>query len=76
MSNPFVTPDEIKEVFHKLHLEDQYSFLEADLISLADAFIMAAMPAITRNEREMCVSVVRSLNATVADKLQEIRGHL
>lgn len=76
MTNPFLNLNEIKEVFHKLYLEGQYSFLEDDLQRMADAFIMAAAPKITRLERDMCINFVRSLNGPVAAKLQEIRGPL
>jgi len=76
MSNPFLTLSEIKEVFRNLNLEGQYSFFEHDLVVLAEAYIKAAMPAIIRHEREMCINYVRSLNGPVADKLQERRGPL
>lgn len=76
MSNPFLSINEIKETFHKLYLEGNYSFLEDDLERMADAFIAAAAPKITRLERDMCINFVRSLNSPVAAKLQEIRGNL
>lgn len=76
MSNPYLSEKEILEVFHKTQLEDQYSFLTEDLVKLASAFIMAASPAIVRNERLMCIDVVRSMNSGVADKLKDIRGNL
>jgi hypothetical protein len=76
MSNPYLNEVETLKAFHALHLEGNYSFLVEDLQKLADAFIMAAMPAIIRNERALCIDVVRSLNSGVADKLREIRGHL
>ena len=76
MSNPFLDINEIKETFRKLHLEGNYSFLEEDLEKMADAFIAAAAPKITRLERDMCVRFVSSLNSQVAAKLQETRGPL
>ena len=76
MSNPYLTTEEIKETFRKVYLEENYAFLEEDLVKLADAFIMAAAPSIVKLEREMCIDFVRSLNSTVADALQEKRGSL
>ena len=76
MSNPYLSEKEILEVFHKTQMEDQYAFLTEDLVKLASAFIMAASPAIVRNERLMCIDVVRSMNSGVADKLKDIRGNL
>ena len=74
--NPFLDLKGIKEAFRDAHLEENHNFLEEDLQKLADAFIMAACPAIVKLEREMCIKFVRSLNTHVADKLQEVRGNL
>jgi len=74
--NPFLDLKGIKEAFRDAHLEENHNFLEEDLQKLADAFIMAAAPAIVKLEREMCIKFVRSLNSHVADKLQEVRGNL
>ena len=74
--NPFLDLQGIKEAFRGVYLEENHSFLEEDLEKLADAFIMAAAPAIVKLEREMCIKFVRSLNSHVADKLQEVRGNL
>mgnify|MGYP003340056951 FL=1 len=74
--NPFLDLKGIKEAFRDAHLEENHNFLEEDLQRLADAFIMAAAPAIVKLEREMCIKFVRSLNSHVADKLQEVRGNL
>lgn len=76
MSNPYLSVEEIKSEFRKVYLEENYPLLEDDLVKLADAFIMAAMPVICRVERQMCIDFVRSLNTLVADALQEKRGHL
>jgi hypothetical protein len=43
---------------------------------LANALIMAATPAIVRVERAMCIDFVRTLNAPVAQALEEKRGAL
>jgi hypothetical protein len=74
--NPFLDLKGVKEAFRDAHLEENHNFLEEDLQKLADAFIMAAAPAIVKLEREMCIKFVRSLNSHVADKLQEVRGKL
>jgi hypothetical protein len=72
----YLTLDEIKKVFHETYLTENHDFLEEDLETLANAFIMAAMPAIVRTERAMCIGFVRSLNAPVAQALEEKRGAL
>ena len=74
--NPYLNQDEIKEAFRKIYLEENYDFLEEDLIKLADGFIMAAMPAIVKTERDMCVKFVNSLNTNVARALGEYRENL
>lgn len=76
MSNPYLDKEGIKDAFRKVYLEETYAFLEEDLVKLADAFIMAAMPSIVKVERQMCIDFVRTLNSTVADALQEKRGSL
>jgi len=74
--NPYLTPDEIKKTFHTVYLEENHHFLEDDLLKLADAFIMAAVPAIVKTERDMCVKFVNSLNTNVARALSEYRDNL
>ena len=74
--NPYLNLDEIKEAFRKIYLEENYDFLEEDLVKLADGFIMAAMPAIVKTERDMCVKFVNSLNTNVARALGEYRENL
>ena len=76
MNNPYLTFEEIKKAFHEANLVENYNFLEEDLIKLANAFVMAAMPAIVRNERSMCIKFVASLNSEVAKALEEKRKHL
>ena len=72
----YLSLDEIKQVFHETDLTENHDFLEEDLETLANAFIMAAMPAIVRVERAMCIDFVRTLNAPVAQALEEKRGAL
>ena len=74
--NPYLNTNEIKEAFRKIYLEENYDFLEEDLIKLADGFIMAAMPAIVKTERNMCIKFVNSLNTNVARALGEYRENL
>lgn len=76
MINPYMTQEEILKTFRSIHLEGNYDFLVEDLEKLASEFIMAAMPTIVRTERALCIDVARSVNSHVADKIQEVRGHL
>jgi len=76
MNNPYITKEQVNEAFRKIYLEENYSFLEDDLMKLADGFIMAAMPAIRRTELTMCVNFVKSLNSDVAAALYEKRNKL
>ena len=76
MKQLYLTTQEINETFRKVHLEENHNFLEEDLVKLANAFVMAAMPAIVRLEREMCIDFVNSLNTEVGKALQEKRGSL
>jgi hypothetical protein len=76
MNNPYLTMEEIKEAFRKVYLEETHNFIEEDLGKLANAFVMAAMPAIVRTERAMCVDFVRTLNPDVAKALSDKRGNL
>ena len=71
-----LSPDEIKEAFRGLWLEENYAFLEEDLVKLANGFIEAAAPKIAKMERDLCVEFVRSLNGQVADALEAKRGPL
>jgi hypothetical protein len=76
MNNPYITLEDIKESFRKVNLEENHNFLEEDLVALANSFVMAAMPAIVRAERNLCVEFVKSLNPEVAQALKEKRGNL
>jgi hypothetical protein len=74
MSNEFLTLEEIKKAFRKVHLDENYNFLEEDLSKLANAFVAAAEPAIAEAERKKCVTFVRSLNTQVAQALADFKG--
>ncbi|CAB5220090.1 hypothetical protein UFOVP239_49 [uncultured Caudovirales phage] len=71
-----LTKEEIKEVFINSHLEENYNFLEEDLIKLANAFTLKVAPKIAQAERAECIEFVRSLNGLVADSLEAKRGKL
>ena len=68
-----ITTEQINKAFHGVTLEENYNFLEEDLVKLAHAFIDAATPTIVATEHQECVKVVRSMNSFVAEKLQDIR---
>lgn len=72
--NEILTPQEISEVFINTPLEEDYNFLQDDLVKLANAFIKAAKPKIELEERILCVDVARSVNHLVAAKIAEVRG--
>jgi len=74
--NPYLDKEQIKETFRNIYLEENYNFLEEDLVKLADAFIMAALPMIIRTERDMCIKFVNTLNTNVARALGEYRENL
>jgi hypothetical protein len=76
MSTTYLTIEEINEAFRNVNLEENYNFLEDDLVKLANAFVMAAMPNVRRAELTMCVNFVRSLNTEVANALEDRRGKL
>lgn len=69
-----LTPQEVTEAFVNAKLDEQYNFLQKDLMALAQAFINTAKPKLIKEERELCIDVARSLNTLVADKMVEIRG--
>lgn len=76
MNDNILTPQEIAEAFINTPLEEDYNFLQDDLVKLANAFIKAAAPKIAKDERTECVKVARSVNHLVADKIMEVRGNL
>lgn len=66
-----LTLDEVKQAFMKCYLEDNYAFIEEDLVKLANAFIAAAAPKIAKLERDRNIEFVRSLNTEVARAMIE-----
>jgi hypothetical protein len=67
-----LSKEEINRVFHEVQLEDNYNFLEDDLVKLANAFIDRAKIDIIMKEREACIEVARAYNSLVADKIEEV----
>jgi hypothetical protein len=65
-----LTPREIKDAFINCKLEENYNFLEEDLVKLANAFITAVEPKITQKEKDRCVKIVSGLNKEVAKALE------
>jgi hypothetical protein len=68
-----LTPREIKDAFINCKLEENYNFLEEDLVKLAKTFVTAAEPKITKKERDRCVKIARSLNKEVAKVLEDVK---
>lgn len=68
-----LTPQEISTIFINTPLEENYNFLQEDLVKLANAFISAAEKKITTKERKACIDVARAVNTLVADKIAEVR---
>ena len=74
MTDTILTPQEITEVFMNTPLEENYNFLQEDLVKLANAFVNAAQPKIAKHERSLCIDIAQSVNHLVADKIEEVRG--
>jgi len=69
-----LTPEQVGAAFRSVKLEENYNFLEDDLVLLANAFVSAATPAIQKEERAKCVDVARSVNHLVAQRIEQVRG--
>jgi hypothetical protein len=65
---------EIAETFVNTPLEENYNFLQADLVKLANAFIKASETKIREDERRKCVAIAKAYNGLVADKIAEVRA--
>ena len=68
-----LTAQQTKEAFFNIMLEENYNFLEEDLVKLANAFVDKARPIIEKEEREKCVEIARAYNSLVAEKIEEVR---
>lgn len=69
-----LTPEQVGEAFRTIMLEENYNFLEADLVTLANTFVKAATPMIAKLERDKCIEVARAVNYLVAERIEQIRG--
>ena len=69
-----LTKEQVGVAFRSVFLEENYNFLEDDLVKLANAFVSKAEPLIRADELSKCVNVVSDLNRLVAEKLREVRG--
>jgi hypothetical protein len=68
-----ITKEQVKDAFINVTLEENYNFLEEDLVTLAEAFVTAATPAIEKQERDKCVDIARSVNHLVAQRIEQVR---
>lgn len=68
-----LNPEQVGEAFRSVVLEENYNFLEEDLVKLANAFVKAAAPVIAKKEREECVKVARTVNHLVAERIRQVR---
>ena len=69
-----ITKEQVTDTFINLVLEEQYNFLEEDLVTLAEAFVKTATPAIEKQERDKCVDIARSVNHLVAERIEQVRA--
>ena len=65
-----MTPERINEIFRELFLEENYNFLQEDLVKLAQAYAEEG----AKEERSGCIRVATDLNRIVGEKLAEVRG--
>ena len=68
-----LTKQQITEAFVNAHLEENYNFLEEDLVKLANAIVEKAKPMFAKEELANCVEVVNALNPVVGNKLLQVR---
>lgn len=69
-----LTQQEVNEAFINANLEEDYNFLQDDLMKLAEAFINTAKPKLAKMERDECIEVARSVNHLVAERIEQVRG--
>jgi hypothetical protein len=69
-----ITKEQVTETFINLVLEEQYNFLEEDLVTLAEAFVKTATPAVEKQERDKCIDIARSVNHLVAERIEQVRS--
>lgn len=71
-----IKKEDVMQAFFAAGLEEDYNFLEEDLMKLANAFATAAAPAIIKAERAECVKFTKSLNMLVGEALEGKRNAL
>jgi hypothetical protein len=78
MKNPWLTEDDIKQIFFQTNNENPKGFYAGDLdiMEFADKVILVASHRIAQTERAMCVRFVNTLNTNVGRALEEYRGNL
>ena len=69
-----LTQKEVNEAFINARLEEDYNFLQDDLMKLSNAIIEAAREKIAKQERVECIKIARSVNHLVAEKIEQVRG--
>jgi hypothetical protein len=69
-----ITKEQVNEAFRNVTLEENYNFLEDDLVLLAEAFVKAVTPEIEKEERAKCVEIARSVNHLVAERIEQVRS--
>lgn len=73
---PILTNQEINDAFINAKLEENYNFLQEDLVRLANSIIKSAKPKIEKAERDLCVDIARSVNTQVAEKIETVRKQM
>lgn len=73
---PVLTNQEINDAFINAKLEENYNFLQEDLVRLANSIIKSAKPKIEKAERDLCVDIARSVNTQVAEKIETVRKQM
>jgi hypothetical protein len=68
-----LTKQQITEAFVNAHLEENYNFLEEDLVKLANAIVEKAKPMFAKEELANCLEIVNALNPVVGNKLLQVR---
>ena len=71
-----LTKEQVGEAFRTVMLEENYNFLEDDLVKLANAFVTFAAPSIIKAERAECVKFTKSLKELVGKALENKRNAL
>lgn len=78
-----IKKEDVMQAFFAAGLEEDYNFLEDDLVKLAYAFgrlrdeeINERVFRAVKVERERCIEFVRSLNPEVARALEDKKGPL